>query len=220
MASGNSEENVRDLTVESLELNRDILSAVAHELGGIATALDLRAAAMSASIPDKDLAALRGLAEELRMATRSVRFARGTDGFGTLNPTRPQALEDWWKFAARFTSVVLPRGITVESRFSDGHLNAAAASGLTWLWLAACKEIAERGIVSPCTVHLHGESGGNGSDAVTLTAEVDSDRFPAGKGSASRWVQYAAGVAQDLGVTAPSWEVAGSVVRWRCTLNG
>jgi hypothetical protein len=220
LASGRRGKKVRDLTVQSLELNRDVLSAVAHELGGIASALDLRAAAMSSTIPQQDLAALRDLAEELRMVTRSVRFARGTDGFGTLDPTRPQALGDWWKFAVRFTSVVLPRGITVESRFSDGHLNAAAASGLTWLWLAACKELRERGIVSPCTVHLHGESGGNGSNAVTVTAEVDSDRFPSGNGSASRWMHYAAGVAQDIGVTAPSWERAGSVVRWRCTVNG
>jgi hypothetical protein len=220
LASGRSEEKERELTAEALELNRDVLSAVAHELGGIAGALDLRATAMSATIPDQDLAALRGLAEELRMATRSVRFARGADGFGALNPTRPQTLADWWKFAARFTSVVLPRGITVESRFSGGQLNAAAASGLTWLWLAACKEAAERGIVTPCTVVLNGESGDKGSNAVTVVAEVNSDRFPSGNGSASRWVHYAARVAEDFGVTGPSWERAGSVMRWRCTLDG
>lgn len=207
------------LTAEVLELNRDVLSAVAHELGGIAGALDLRAAAMSRTIPDQDLAALRGLAEEVRMATRSVRFARGTDGSGTLSPTRLQTLAEWWKFAARFTSVVLPRGVAVESRFSVAELNAAQASGVTWLWLAACKEIAERGIATPCTVTLHGGSGGTRRDSVTLVAELAADRLASGDGAASRWVRYAARVAEDLGTTAPSWERDGSVVRWRCTLD-
>jgi hypothetical protein len=81
LASGKKPASPLDLSAENAELNRDVISTLAHELGGIASALDLRAAAMARSIPDQDLVALREIAEEVRMATRAARFARGPDGF-------------------------------------------------------------------------------------------------------------------------------------------
>jgi len=215
LASGRSEVNGPEPTAESAELVNDALSAVAHELGSIASALDLRAAAMAKAIPGPDLAAFRGLAEELRVATRALRLVRGPDDFGTLSPTRRQTLTDWWKLAGRFTSVVLPRGVTVDVRFSEAELNAAEASALTWIWLAGCKEIAGRGVVAPCTVTLRGGRDANGKEGVTLVAELDADRLaePDG-GPPSRWTRFAASLAQALGVAAPRWVREGIVERW------
>lgn len=220
LASGRSRQNAGDLSAEASELNRDVLSVVAHELGGIASALDLRTAAMSRTIPETDRAALGELVEQLRLATRAVRFARGTDKSETLNPGRLQTLAEWWKFTERFTSVVLPRGVQVDARLLDAHLDAAQASGLTWVWLAACKQVAESGIQTPCTVTLRSGPAGHGSGEVTLVAEVDSERLPSANGATPRWSRYAEKVARGCGITANSWQHDGSVVRWSCTLRG
>jgi hypothetical protein len=101
LASGKKRAIALDLTAESAELSRDVLSTLAHELGGIASALDLRVAAMARVIGEQDLHALREIAEEVRMATRAARFARGPDGSGMLNPMRRQSLDEWWRLTGR-----------------------------------------------------------------------------------------------------------------------
>ena len=212
-----------DLSVEAAELNRDVMSSLAHELGGIASALDLRAAAMSRTLPQQDTTALRDIAEEVRMATRAARFARGSDGFGMLNPMRRQTLEEWWRFTSRFTAGVLPRGVEVEPHFTEAHITATQASVVTWIWLASCKELSERGLTTPTSIVLRGgttaEMGGSADDAqntgATLLAEIDRDRVVSLNGARSRWAQYADRIAKDSGLRGPSWEPAGDKVRWR-----
>src|SRR5262245_61480623 len=107
-----------------MELARHALASVAHELGGIAGALDLRAGVISGAISAQDTAALRGLVEELRFATRALRLMRGPDGSGTLDPARRQSLTEWWRLTSRFVSSVLPRGIAVDARVDEGLLDA------------------------------------------------------------------------------------------------
>src|SRR5262245_22876102 len=99
-----------------MELARHALSSVAHELGGIASALDLRAGVIAGTVSAQDAAALRALVEELRFATRSVRLVRGPDGSGTLDPAKRQSLSDWWRLTSRFVSNVLPRGVSIDAR--------------------------------------------------------------------------------------------------------
>lgn len=214
MASGRKTGNPWDLTAEGAELNRDVISTLAHELGGIASALDLRAAAMARTIPDADLVALREIAEEVRIATRAARFARGPDGNGMLNPMRRQSFEDWWKLTGRFTASVLPRGVAVEPQFSDAHLTTEHASALTWIWLAACKQVSERGFTTPATVRLTGGPGGDGAVAL-LVAETDADHVGAPVRATFRWSRYAAKVARVLGIDPPEWELGHGVLRWQ-----
>ena len=216
LASGKKSEQQLDLSVEAAELNKDVLSSLAHELGGIASALDLRAAAMSRTLPDQDMTALRDIAEEVRLATRAARFARGSDGLGMLNPMRRQSLEEWWRLAGRFTGAVLPRGVQVEPQFTEAQVTATQASALTWLWLAGCKEISERGITTPATVLLKGGSG-NGSN-VTLLAELDRHRVENTNGIKSRWSSYSARIAKEVGVTPPVWTFDDDTVRWQLTV--
>ena len=218
MASGRISRKALDFTAEGVELNRDVLSSLAHELGGIASALDLRAAAMARSIAREDLAALRDIAEEVRMSTRAARFARGSDGSGMLNPTRRQSLEDWWKLTGRFTATVLPRGVLVEPRFTPAHLTADQGSALTWIWLAACKEIAERGLLTPATLVLRGGAE-ESNTAVALRAELGVDRLPVAEASTSRWSRYAARIGKELGVRATPWERDDSGWRWKCVVR-
>ncbi len=226
MASGNRKQSPLDLSAEAAELNHDVLSSLAHELGGIASALDLRAAAMSRTLPDQDMSALRDIAEEVRLATRAARFVRGADGFGMLNPMRRQSLEDWWRLTGRFTGAVLPRGVHVEPQFTAAQLTAAQGSALTWIWLAACKELDERGVTTPATVLLKGAaepgaltgSADASNGAVTLVAELDRQRIADTNGVTSRWSRHAARMAREVGVEPPSWTLEGDVVRWRLTV--
>ena len=218
MASGKKRANTWDLSAEYAELNRDVISTLAHELGGIASALDLRAAAMSRSIPEQDLLALREITEKVQIATRAARFARGMDSSGMLNPMRRQSLEDWWRLTRRFTAGVLPRGVEVEPHFTEVHLTAAQASALTWIWLAGCKEIGERGLVTPARLVLHGGAGENGSNSVSVLAELDADRLGTASNSGERWSRHAARLAKALGVQPPSWERDGGKVRWVCVV--
>jgi hypothetical protein len=220
LASGRRKEVENRNGGEAGELARDVLSVLAHELGGIASALDLRAHVIAASIPSQDLTAFRELAEELRLATRAIRLVRGPDGSGTLNPAKKQPISEWWKLTSRFLSVVLPRGVAVETQISGGELNATQASTLTWLLLTACKELAERTILMPATIVVRGASIGNGEDGIELSVEIGADRLSSSSlRQSSRWKRYASKVARERGVTAPRWERDAALLRWQCTVK-
>jgi len=214
LARGKTIENPTD--AEMSELTRDLLAAVAHELGGIGGALDLRAAAMGIAIPERDLRALKDIAEEIRIVTRAVRMIRGADGFGTLAPGRHLTLAEWWKLLSRFAPVALPRGVGVESQLPETELKADHASALSWIWLAACKELAERGIIPPCTITL---SAGPAEDGrVTIVAELAADCVASPEGGESTWPQYAATLAEQHGISPPVWVQDGATLRWSCEL--
>jgi hypothetical protein len=213
LASGKKQTSLVEQTAEGVELNRDVLAALAHELGGIASALDLRATAMSQVVSGTDLAALRDIAEQIRMATRAARFARG-DSFGLMNPNRRQSLDDWWKLAERFTSSVLPRGIAVESQFDESFVTATQASSLTWLWLAGCKEVADRGVQAPARLLLRGGPSGNGTNGTTLTAELKGGAESSTKSSGSRWSRFSTAMAHELGSETPSWKQDDGMLLW------
>jgi len=206
------------LTAENAELNRDVFTALAHDLGGIAGALDLRASALERIIPEADALALHTLSDQVRLVNRGVRLVRGpSDGGDRLMPSRMQSLEDWWALASGFTNVVLPRGVSVDAHWDPAQLSASRAAPLTWVWLAACKELTELGITTPCTVSLRGiVSGGD----VVLVAEVPGDRLtlPNGSKRPSRWRRYAAGVSETQGITLQGWNRSGDLTQWRCAL--
>ena len=218
MASGKRKEDQNLSGAEAMELSRHALASVAHELGGIATALDLRAGVISGTVSAQDAAALRGLVEELRVATRAVRLVRGPDGSGALDPSKRQSLADWWKLTSRFVSNVLPRGVSVDVRVDEGQLDAEQASALTWLLLAACKELAVRGILTPCAVSL--DVGSVDADGTTVLVEISSDKVSPGDDKSVRWTRYAARLAAQRDMSPPRWEQDGSRIRWMCTVKG
>lgn len=200
---------------EAMELARHALSSVAHELGGIATALDLRAGVISGTVSEQDKAALRGLVEELRSATRAVRLVRGPDGSGMLDPSKRQSLADWWRLTSRFVSSVLPRGVSITASVDDGSLDAEEASALTWLLLAACKELAVRGIRTPSSVAVRLVT--NDGEGTTVALEMDSGTLSSGDDESARWSRYAALLAAQRDMSPPRWEQDGSRFRWTCT---
>lgn len=210
MASGKTKTDPIADTAEGVELSREVLSTLAHELGGIASALDLRATAMSRVVSGNDLAALREIAGQIRLATKAARFARGADGFGMLNPDKQQSLDEWWRLAERFTSAVIPRGIAVETQFEESFVTATQASSLTWLWLAACKEVGE---LAPLPTRLL-LKGGRGPQGTQLTAELQGDPRPGQKSASSRWRRFSTEMARELGSATPMWESNSGLLRW------
>lgn len=214
--SGKSKGDKSDSIGERLELNRDVLSVLTHELGGTAGALDLRAEVLAKVIPASDLDALRALANEVRSATRTARFVRG-DVPGTLSPARRQPLAEWWEFTSRFTRAVLPREAMIDAQVGDSDIGGRSATALTWMWLAACKDLTERGLVTACTIVVSAQPTDGGG--VEVVAEVAANHLSAPESSASRWEKYAAAVAGELGASPPTWQRDGSTVRWRCMID-
>jgi hypothetical protein len=207
------------LAAEHAELNSDVCAALTHELGGIAGALDLRASAMANSISTGDLAALKALAEEVRAVTRGLRLVRGP-AVGALLPSKVQTLEDWWRLVVRFTGYVLPRGVNVDAHLRGATLSSEQSATGTWLWLAACKELAASGLNPPCTVALHAHPWQEGSDHVTFTAEMRVEDYPKVRRSAARvrWIRFAARLAEAHNVELAPWKRYGSIVRWSSTV--
>src|SRR5512143_2273684 len=108
---------------EAAELHRELFTVLAHELGGIATALSLRTDAVAAVIPPADHAALRTLSEQIRDVNRLLRVMRGVVGESTLAPSRRMTVDDWWRFTSRLTNSILPRGVRVDTSFRSAQLN-------------------------------------------------------------------------------------------------
>jgi hypothetical protein len=205
-------------SAEIAELQQDILSSLAHELGGIASALDLRAAALAGAIPDADMAALRGLSEELRLSTRGVRLLRVPQSADSLAPGRSQTLADWWRLTSRFSSIVLPRGISMDVDLGEGSILTSTAVPMTWLWLSACKDISERDLAVPGTISLRAAA--NGNTSVTFTAEVPLDAVALkSRRIASRWARYAGRIARAQAFALEPWSRKDTVLRWRCVVT-
>lgn len=211
MNSGDEKANARTRSAEDTELNDAVLSVLAHELGGIAGALDLRAAALARTIPPNDVAALRGLAEEVRASTRAVRLLRGSDASGKLSPARQQSLADWWRLASKISRVVLPSRTTVNATFDESRLNPGHVQALTWIWLAACKDLAETQDQETSAITVRGtqEDG-----RLIFRADLPGSRIPAD----SRWLQHAAKIATSIEADSPRWEHQGGVVSWSFSL--
>ena len=215
MASSKKYATAADQSAEAVELTRDVVSALAHELGGIASALDLRATAMSALIPKSDLSALRQLVVQIRQVTRGARFARGADA-GLMNPNKMQSLREWWSLAERFTAVVLPRGYAVETEFDESSITAEQGAALTWIWLASCKQLAEQGGPPPARVVLRGTRTSNG---VAIIAELNT-REAELHAAPTRWGRFSSEMATAMGAEPPVWEQQDGTYRWRFDLPG
>lgn len=213
MNSGDRKANAWTRSAEATELNDAVFSVLAHELGGIAGALDLRAAALARTIPPNDVAALRGLADEVRASTRAVRLLRGADVSGTLSPARQPTLNDWWRLASKVSRVVLPSRTVVNATFDESRLKAGHQQALTWIWLAACKDLAGNPAEEAATITLRGvEEAGR----VNFRAEAPGSRIP----EDSRWTQHAAMLATSIESEPPRWESQAGVVSWSFSLPG
>ena len=211
MASANQQPKLRIDSAEGAELNDAVCSVIAHELGGIASALDLRAAALQRTMAPNDLAAFRTLAEELRASTRAVRLLRGPDAYGSLSPSRQQTLGDWWRLVAKLSRGVLPK-TSFSASFDESRLTPEQSYSLTWIWLSACKELAELARSEAMSVTLRGETSAN---RIQVKAETALETTSIGK---SRWARQVADLAASIDAEAPEWASNAGVLSWTVSM--
>ncbi len=175
-----------DFEADALLL-RAMLGTAAHDLGGVASALALRADVVASTLPPGDVAAIRGVAEHVRSLGRQLRRLRGTAGGSNLAPARERTLTEWVALLERFGGPTLGRGIELRASCNEGPLSAATEQCLTYGMLAlftSLREAREAAAASGVVVTLRADST---ADALELTLRVtwgaDAPAWPL----ADRW---------------------------------
>jgi len=118
------------------DLLRKVLDTVTHDLGGLSSALALRADVMQRSAPSAAADACGAIARELRSLGGQLREISGPRGPGTLSPVPTGSLARWFALVRRFGQPLLGRGVTLRGEVEDAHVGAAAAHELTYIVLA------------------------------------------------------------------------------------
>lgn len=118
------------------ELLRDVLDTVAHDLGGLASALALRADVMPHVAPEVSATACTAIANELRILVAQLREIGGPRGGDTLSPSRAGSLASWFELLSRFAQPLLGRGVALRGEVRAVQVGSTAAHELTYLALA------------------------------------------------------------------------------------
>ena len=190
-----------------VQLLQGVLSTAAHDLGGLSSALGLRADAMSASLASADAAALRAVTEEARRLGRQLRRLRGphvgSTGNNSLAPAGERRLSEWITLLQRFGGPVLGRGVVLEPSAGDGMMGAEVEHALTFGALALFHAVREtRGdqsvvvaVRADCVRDAHA------ADVVDVTIDVRwSGSAPLGELAANRWYLHARSVVERQGL--------------------
>lgn len=118
------------------ELLRNVLDTVTHDLGGLSSALALRADVMQRSAPSAAADACSAIAGELRSLGAQLREMSGPRGPGTLSPTPTGSLRRWFALIMRFGQPLLGRGVALRGEVDDVNIGSAAAHELIYIVLA------------------------------------------------------------------------------------
>jgi hypothetical protein len=126
------------------ELLRHVLDAVSHDLGGLSSALALRADVMERTLPSASATACSRIATELRVLGAQLRAISGPQGAETLSPTRTGSLELWFAMVSRFGQPLLRRGVALRGAVDDVTIGSLAAHELTFVMLGLLHAIRDR----------------------------------------------------------------------------
>ncbi len=172
------------------ELLRTVLSVTAHDLGGLASALALRADVIERTAASDSSAALRRIADELRTLGYDVRAFRSAEGGDVLSPARSGSLSGWLTRVQRFGRPMLPRGSTLEGSVPEVMLAPAAALELTYVTLAVLQQIASRCAQQGVTVRIDAHTD-NQCVVVVIDARVGDGPLPMPGDATADWWQWA-----------------------------
>ena len=193
------------------ELQRAALGAIAHDLSTVTAALALRASALAARIPDDDARALRSLGDELRDQGRLARLVGGYAHSTVLSPLEDLTVMHWWRIVAHVTANILPRGVLVTAEFDETLRVPAPAHVFTVTWLAACRTLAEEGVVGPCEIVL-----GTTADRPAVIASCPVLAFPVRtrRRPHGRWQRFGEDAAAAAGASLGWWVADGDRRLW------
>lgn len=190
------------------QLLREVLSTAAHDLGGLSSALSLRADVLAGSLPAADEGAIRAVADEIRSLGRQLRMLRGPQGGDTLAPAAGRSFAEWFALAERFGRPLLGRGGALRGTIDDGAFDGArgteGAYALLLAVLACCRMVRARRGVRSVDLHLLVR---REPAAVEVTIRLTWGDGSAGGEDAvvTRWLAHARDVATGGGL---SWDVS------------
>lgn len=222
-------------TVETAQLQRDIVSAVTHDLGSIAGALALRAEIPGSGDPaaqERQRAVLKSLADQVRAAMRMLEVIRGGEGRSGLGAARA-APEGWWiDQLRRLILTALPRGSSGEVTASDAvaPLNECDVGGLTLLLLGALHHLAPQrqagSVAFEITVRPAAKSGSDADEqAVQVTLTIGAGHHADGRGPKvgarrTRWQRYCEALCADRAWSMTWWQAQSpDRLIWQCRLS-
>lgn len=188
------------------QLLRQVLSTAAHDLGGLSSALALRADVLAGGIPAADEAALRGVAAEVRALGRQLRVLRGPVGDDALAPAGGRTLAEWLALVERFGRPLLGRGGALAGSAGDGAFGGPAAAAqfhaLLLVVLAYCRAVGDRRGARAVQLDLRVLSLPPAVE-VTLRVRWGAGDEPADREAGARWLAHAAHLAREGGL---AWE--------------
>jgi hypothetical protein len=205
-------------SAELSELHDDVFSVVVHELGGLSSALALRADALRGVLPDADARALRSLAEQARDLSRLLRLLRGPVGEGMLAPSREVSLDSWWKLIAPLAAHALPRGVRLHSTFQVSSMPPGCATALTYLLLLAVRDLPPQLIRhhDGITVRIQHDADDHVTCALDVSLMSDDPDPPMRR---TRWTRYATRLARREQIALEWWTQRGPTWCWSCTFQ-
>lgn len=136
--------------IQEAQLIRDVLGTAAHDIGGLASALALRAETMASA----ESQALATIANELRHLGRQLRQLRGPGGGELLAPTASGSIPSILALVERFGRGALGRGMTLIVQSVDQVVPPVAGDALTYGLLAVLRAIREAELQRPAVVHV------------------------------------------------------------------
>lgn len=222
-------------TVETAQLQRDIVRAVTHDLGSIAGALALRAElgdGRDSAAAEKQKMVLKSLAEQIRAAMRMLEVVRGGDGRSEVGANRSAPAGWWLEQLQRLVTTILPRGstghISGAEHASARNLSEQEIAALTMLSLAALHHMQIRrengSVVFGISVERESPRDSE-SDTLTLSITMEAGlladgRSPRLRARRSRWQRYADAQVRELGWTMRWWQARGTDgFIWQCVLS-
>lgn len=207
-------------SAELAEVHRDVFNFLAHEVGGIASTLGLRVDALGEALPASDQLAFRGLADQIRDLYRMIRLLEGPRGGSLLAPSRLMPVADWWRLTSHLLNTELPRGMTIVASPGTVRLKAEQAHLLTTLLLLACRDVRDRDIKGPTSLHARLTPMATANPGVVVELEIPRTVWPESSAPRliGRWQRYAARVAKKSNTELMWWSVDTSIVMFRCVV--
>jgi len=172
------------------ELLRNLLATIAHDLGGLAGALALRADVMARLELATSASACAAIASELRTLAGQSRELSGPRGGDTLAPTRAGSLEHWFALVSRFAQPLLGRGVALRGEVLPVFVGGVTVHALTYMALAILHAIREL----PASVHTEVSITSEPTEhAVIISITLRRNGLPLVMAdvAASRWMHWA-----------------------------
>lgn len=208
-------------SAEAAELYRDVLVLVVHDLGGVSSALSLRAEALTAILPESDRFALESLSEQIRDINRLLRLVQGSRSDELLSPTKEAPVREWWRLVSQLLAAVLPRNVTLTHRLGATTLSSSEANVVAMLVMLAGRDLTSRGLNAPAqvTIEVGPRSGSQNGTVVRMSLNcadwpVDGDRR-----AVRRWFRYAQRLARPSGAHVEWWHERNDRMVWTCCIG-